>query len=213
MNAEFELKELAMEVTFDAKQFDFEQSFQTALDSRKDYLASRKKVESTRRSLSIAKSGYFPTLSAFASYNWNNTELNFKNYENLDNASIGLNLSIPIFTGFQTNSGVIQADQRYQTERSNMESTKRKVALDIKIALLNMQTAYENVQLSDENVKSAKEDLRLATERYNLGAGTVLDQITANTGYSTAEANYTQAKYDFIYARQQYLLAVGQLNN
>lgn len=213
VNAEFELKELAMEVTFDAKQFDFEQSFQTALDSRKDYLASRKKVESTRRSLSIAKSGYFPTLSAFASYNWNNTELNFKNYENLDNASIGLNLSIPIFTGFQTNSGVIQADQRYQTERSNMESTKRKVALDIKIALLNMQTAYENVQLSDENVKSAKEDLRLATERYNLGAGTVLDQITANTGYSTAEANYTQAKYDFIYARQQYLLAVGQLNN
>ena len=213
VNAEFELKELGMEVSFDAKQFDFEQSYQTALDSRKDYLASRKKVESTRRSLSIAKSGYFPTLSASASYQWNNTALNLKNYENNDNANIGLNLSVPIFTGFQTNTSVIQADQRYQTERSNMESTKRKVALDIKIALLNMQTAYENVQLSDENVKSAKEDLRLATERYNLGAGTVLDQITANTGYSTAEANYTQAKYDFIYARQQYLLAVGQLNN
>lgn len=213
VNAEFELKELPMDVSFDAKQFDFEQSYQSALDSRKDYLASKKKVESSRRSLSIAKSGYFPTLSASASYNWNNTALQFKNYSNQDYASVGLNLSIPIFTGFQTNTGVVQADQRYQTERSNLETTKRKVALDIKIALLNMQTAYENVQLSDENVKSAKEDLRLATERYNLGAGTVLDQITANTGYSTAEANYTQSIYDFIYARQQYLLAVGTLGN
>ncbi len=213
VNTEFELRELPMEVSFDQKQFDFDQSYQTALDTRKDYLASKKKVESSRRSLSIAKSGYYPTLSALASYQWNNTAMNFDRYSDRDNASVGLSLSVPIFSGFQTNSGVIQADQRYQTERSNMESTKRKVALDIKIALLNMQTAYENVQLSDENVKSAKEDLRLATERYNLGAGTLLDQITANAGYATAEANYTQAKYDFVYARQQYLLAVGQLNN
>ncbi|MBL7994844.1 TolC family protein [bacterium] len=213
VNTEFELKELSLDVSFDSKQFDFMQSYETALESRKDYLASKKKVESTRRSLSIAKSGYFPTLSAVASYNWNNTALNFKDYNNQDNASIGLNLSIPIFTGFQTNTGVVQADQRYQTERSNLETTKRKVALDIKIALLNMQTSYENVKLSEENVKSAKEDLRLATERYNLGAGTVLDQITANTGYSTAEANYTQSIYDFIYARQQYFLAVGILGN
>ena len=213
VNTEIELKELPVDMAFDHKQFDFDQSYQTALDNRKDYKASTKKVESTRRSLSIAKSGYYPTLSAIASYKWNNTALDFNKYSDKDNALVGLNLSMPLFTGFQTNSSVIQADQRYQTERSNMESTKRKVALDIKIALLNMQTAYENVQLSDENVKSAKEDLRLATERYNLGAGTLLDQITATTGYSTAEANYTQARYDFVYARQQYLLAVGQLNN
>ncbi len=213
VNTEIELKELSLEVTFDAAQYNFDVSFQRALETRQDYLSSGKKLESARSALKISKSGYYPSISAFAAYQWQDGFLPKKSSYGLnDRTSLGLNFSMSLFNGFQTNAGVIQADEAVQTSRSNFESSRRKVALDIKIALLNMQTAYENVKLSQETVASAKEDLRLASERYNLGAGTLLDQITSNTGYATAEANYVQSVYDFLYAKQQYYLALGTMN-
>lgn len=213
VNTPIELKELDTNVQYDKATYDFNRAYADALDQRRDYRAAQKRVESTQRTVRNAQSGYYPTLSAFADYSWANTSMSMKNYSNNDNMRVGLQLSVPIFNGFQTSAAVIQADQSLQTSKSNLENIRRQIALDIKIALLNLQTSYENVRLSEENVKSAKEDLRLATERYNLGAGTILDQITANTNYATAEANYTQAVYDFLYAKEQYHLATGKIQS
>lgn len=211
VNTSIELKELDTDVKFDKAGYDFSKAYTEGLEQRKDYQAAMKRVESTQRTVRNARSGYYPTLSAFADYKWTNTAMSMRDYSNKDNMMVGLQLSIPIFNGFQTSSSVIQADQTLQTSKSNLENIRRKVALDIKIALLNLQTSYENVKLSEENVQSAKEDLRLATERYNLGAGTILDQITANTNYATAEANYIQSVYDFLYSKEQYNLAIGKI--
>ncbi|MBX7151645.1 TolC family protein [bacterium] len=213
VNTQVELKDLGLDVTFDASEYNFDKAFSKALEQRKDYLASIKKVESSRASLRNARSGFFPTLSAFADYSWSDAFRpgSFKEIGANDRVSVGLNFSMPIFNGFQTSASVIRADQSVQTAKSNLENTRRQVALNIKIALLNLQTSYENVKLSEENVNSAKEDLRLATEKYNLGAGTILDQITANASYAQAEANHIQAVYDFLYAKQQFNIAVGAI--
>ncbi len=212
VNTLIELKELPQDVSYDASKYDFNLSYQKGLENRRDYQAASKRVESSRKSLLNARSGYYPMLSAFAGYSWNHLYLNTKNYSDHDNLKFGLSLSVPIFSQFQTQSAVIQADQSVQTAKSNVDNIRRAIALDIKIALLNLQTSYENVKLSEENVKSAKEDLRLATERYNLGAATILDQITANTNYAAAEASYIQAVYDFLLAKEQYKLAIGEID-
>jgi TolC family type I secretion outer membrane protein len=212
VNTDIELKELNVEIGTDSKENDFESALSDALQNRKDYQSSIKKLESARSALRSARGGYWPTLSAFATYSWQDAfaPRSADEYRQNDRFNIGLNFTMPLFNGFRTGAAVIQADQSVQTARSNMENTKRLVALDVKVALLNLQTALENVRLSEENVRSAKEDLRLATERYNVGAGTILDQITANTSYATAEANLIQATYDLQLARQQYLLAIGK---
>jgi outer membrane protein len=214
VNSEYQLKEISSDVAFDAAQYNFQNALQTAVENRKDYLSAKKKLESSRSALKISKSTYYPSLSAFATYSWADAFLpngNDHKYTLNDRTTFGVNLSMNLFNGFQTNASAIQANQAVQTSKSNLDAARRKVELDIKIALLNMQTANEGVKLSEETVASAKEDLRLATERYNLGAGTLLDQITSNTGYATAEANHIQAVYDFLYAKQQYLVALGTL--
>ncbi len=211
VNSDIELKDVSVDKTLNAQDLQFENAVQLAFEKRQDYRASVNRVESARKGIRIAQSGFFPTVNAFASYSWNNQYFQFKNYSQRDNVSFGINMSVPIFSGFETRTRVIQTDNTYQTSRSNLENTKRKVALDVKIALLNTQTAFDNMKLSEENLNSSKEDLRLATERYNLGAGTILDQITANANFANAEASYIQSMYDFLYARQQFNLAVGTL--
>ena len=214
VNTNVELKEISLEVAFEADKMNYENAYAQALEQRKDYLAAEKKLSSAKASLRSSRGGYFPTLNAFATYSWGDVFLpkfGSNDYRANDRVNMGFNLSVPIFNGFQTSAGVVQADQSVQTSKTNLENTRRKIGLDVKIALLNLQTSYENVKLSEENVASAKEDLRLATEKYNLGAGTILDQIIANTNYATAEANYIQSVYDFLYAKQQYNLALGDI--
>ncbi len=213
VNTPVELVDLPLDIDLNAPNVNFDDQLSGALQNRKDYLAANQRYKSSRAGLRSARGGFFPTLSAFATYSWFDGFLpgSFKEYDPNDQFNIGLTLTIPIFNGFQTSSSVIQANQRVQTARSNVENARRKVALDLKIAQLNLQTSLENVRLAVDNIKSAKEDLRLATERYNLGAATILDQITANTNYATAEANHVQAVYDYLYAKQQYQLAIGAI--
>ncbi len=209
VNTEIELKELESGVSYTGTDYNFDAAIQEALAGRRDYQAAQKRLESARRTLSVAKSGYYPTVSASAEYSWNGNQLS--HFSKQDGMNAGITVSVPLFNGFQTSAGVIQADQSVQTAKSNLDGIRRKVALDVKVSILNLQTADENVKLSEENLKSAKEDLRLATERYNVGAGTILDQITATTNYSNAEAGLIQATYDYLFARQQYLLAIGRV--
>lgn len=211
VNTDLQLAPLDTELTYDSGSYDYAKAYDAGLQHRQDFLASVKRVESARQTLKQSRSSYYPTVNAFATYSWQDGFLpkNSSAYRQNDRALIGLNLTVPIFSGFSTSAGVEGANQSLQTAKSNVDNIRRQVALDVKIALLNMQTAYESVKLSEENVKAAKEDLRLATERYNLGAGTLLDQITSNASYTEAEANYVQSVYDFVLARQQYLLATG----
>jgi len=211
VNSPLELEDLPLDIDLTSLDVNFEDQLVGALQTRQDYLAADQRYKSSRAGLRTARSGFFPTLAAFATYSWFDGFLpgSFKQYDPNDQFNIGLTLTVPIFTGFQTSASVVQANQRVQTARSNVDNARRKVALDLKIAQLNLQTSLENVRLAVDNVKSAKEDLRLATERYNLGAATILDQITANTNYATAEANHVQAVYDYLYAKEQYQLAIG----
>lgn len=209
VNTEIEVKELAAEAVDATGDVAFDMAVEEALANRRDYLSAKQRLESAKRTLTAAKSGYYPTVTASADYGWNGNTLN--NFSTQDRMTAGITVSIPLFNGFQTSAGVIQADQSVQTAKSNLDAIRRKVALDVKVALLNLKTADENVKLSEENRKSAKEDLRLATERYNVGAGTILDQITANTNYANAEAGLIQATYDYQFAKQQYLLSVGRV--
>jgi outer membrane protein TolC len=62
-------------------------------------------------------------------------------------------------------------------------------------------------------LKSAEEDLRLAQERYRVGAGTLLDIITAQVNVTNAKATLVNAKYDMMIARAQLKAAMGTLSN
>lgn len=212
VNTRLEIKEISTAIDWNPNQVNFETALQQAFQQRRDYQAASKRVESTRKTLLNARSSYYPTLSAFARYGWNHVYLNTRNYTDHDRLSFGLNVSFPIFSQFQTQTAVIQADLNVQTAKSSLDNTRRAIALEIKVALLNLQTAYENVRLTEENVKSAKEDLRLATERYHLGAATILDQITANANYAAAEASHVQALYDYLLAKEQLKLATGEMS-
>jgi outer membrane protein TolC len=63
--------------------------------------------------------------------------------------------------------------------------------------------------VSDKALRSASEDRRIAEERYNLGAGTLLDLLVANATYVNSQASRVNAIAGFLNARYNMEFAVG----
>ena len=70
--------------------------------------------------------------------------------------------------------------------------------------------ARERISLTRETIANAQEELRLAQERFRVGAGTMLDKITAQVNLATARGDEVQARSDFTIATLQLDRSVGR---
>ncbi|MEX0602018.1 MAG: TolC family protein, partial [Bacteroidota bacterium] len=98
-------------------------------DRRPDYLSARQQYEATDAGVTIARSGYLPTITASTSYSLrgNSTVVNelgqrvsvneFGELQNNRSFSWGITFSLPVFSGFRTN----EQSQRALVARKNAE--------------------------------------------------------------------------------------------
>jgi outer membrane protein len=186
---------------------DYNQLVSQALASRPDYQAALYSKQSAESDVTISRSGYLPTISASAGYSLNNSE--FSNISDNKFMNWGISFSLPLFNGFQTNTQVQAAKLRLRNSEDQVAQAARQVQVDVRKAMLNFESAIKQLDVSVKSVISAEEDRRIAEERYNLGAGILLDLLTANANYTQALSNKVNAQYDLVLAKQQLKYVVG----
>jgi outer membrane protein len=186
---------------------DYNSLIQQALDTRGDFRSAQLQKEGSEKDITVAQRGYWPTVTASAGYSLSNTEISTMT----DNKTLsyGVTVSLPLFSGFQTSVASQQAVLRSEIADETVRQTQRQVQSDVKKALLNLESAYKQLDVTVKNVKSAEEDQRIATERYSLGAGTLLDQLTAVANYTKALSDNVNASYNYVYAKQGMKYVLG----
>ncbi|MBI5867759.1 MAG: TolC family protein [candidate division Zixibacteria bacterium] len=184
----------------------YDQALKEAKDNSPLLLAARAEVEAKRSSLGIARAAYFPDLSWNAGRSYSAAER--KDLFKSDNGTwgIGLSLSYTIFDGFVKKSNYSRASVSLKTTREGLTQEENNVALAVRQAFLSWQLAHDKMALADETEKSAQEDFNLAQEKYNLGAGTILELLDAQVSLTQAQTDKVNALYD-------YHLAVAALEN
>ncbi len=191
-----------------AQSYDFTELSRRAIATRPDYIGAKEAVRSADGGVSAARSGYFPSLSASAGYGFNNSELS-KLTEN-KNINWGVNIRWNIFDGFNTNQALQSAQVQKKNAELSLQQTERNINVEVKKALLDLEAARKAYEVSQKGLVSATEDRKIAEERYNLGAGTLLDLLTANAGLVNAEANKINSVYNYIIAKRNLEFAVGE---
>jgi outer membrane protein TolC len=111
--------------------------------------------------------------------------------------SAGVEFSWDIFDGFSTHGRVVQARAVYEAAKLDYEDKKRDVSLDVRQAFSKLQEARETLESQLKAVEQGEESLRLARARFNVGAGTQLDVLSAQTALTAARTNYAQALYNW----------------
>lgn len=129
-----------------------------------------------------------------------------------DNKTIswGIGLNWNIFDGFLTNQSIQTATVNKKNTEVQLKQAEREIIVEIQKVLLDLEAAKKQVEVSQKGVKSASEDSRIAEERYNLGAGTLLDLLTANAGLVNAQANNINAVYFYITAKRNLEYVLGE---
>lgn len=186
---------------------DFVQLRQKALSLRPDYQSARESFNAADWGVTAASSRYFPSISAFAGYSLSNAQL-----ENIrDNKGInwGLRISWTLFDGFGTNQAIQSALAQSRNAELSLQQAERNISVEVKKALLDLEAARKQYEVSLKSVQSATQDHRVAEERYNLGAGTLVDLLAANAGLVNAQASKVNATYNYITALRnlEYVLA------
>jgi outer membrane protein len=190
----------------------FETMVDEALQRRADYRQTELLLQSAEHGISIARSGHFPSINAFATYAWNNIELNFDDFSDFDRFFYGVSLSIPIFSNFSVSTAVERSEITRMDTEEGLRQLRRTITSDIMKALNNLDAAEKNIDIAQKKEQSAREDLRTATERYELGAGTLLDQIVASSNMTAAESDVINAAFNYLTARRQLEYQLGKLD-
>jgi outer membrane protein len=181
-----------------------------ALQNRLDYASARFNLESAYNGVTIARSGHFPSLTGSASYS---TSANvMKDLFEADRYFVGLNLNIPIFSGFSVVNRVQQAQVNAMTREIELSDLEREITRGIHKTFLDLQGAEKLLDVSQRNVTAAEENRKIEQEKYNLGAGTLLNVLVANSEYVTAQTNYINAQFAYVTLSEQLKYQLGVLD-
>ncbi len=182
---------------------------QEALRVRPDYQSALASYNSASSGVSVAWASHLPSVSAFASYGYNSVEL--ATLSDNRSSTWGLQISFPIFSGFRVDNQVQQARVNERIAFEQLKQAERKVQLDIKKTLLDLEAAEKQIDVTKKSVVSADQDRRIAEEKYNLGAGTLLDLLVASANYVSAVSNKVNAVYNYNLVKKQLEFAAGTL--
>ena len=124
--------------------------------------------------------------------------------------SIGLTISLPLFTGFGRSLRLQQAREFAQDADESVRGQALQVDADVHSRYLALATAYKAIGVQGASRDAARDQLRLAQDRYRLGSGTALEVSDAQNTVQRAEGDYVTAIYDYHKAIAALEAAVGR---
>lgn len=189
--------------------FDLQAAFNAAHNNRPDLQRLEKLVGSREESVTTAKAGTKPTVSAFGGYQLRRGATNSFG-DSADGFLVGVQSQWAIFDGRATAGRVAQA--RSGLEQTKLTYTEAQLAAEVEVrrAYSQWQQATELADASQKVVQQAEEAVRLANARYNAGTGTQLDVLSAQVDLTTSRTNQIQAYYAYNVAVAALRKAMGQ---
>ena len=195
------------DASFARESNDIDALIDEARQRRPDLKAAQARVNAAQANVDTTRAAGLPTLSLGAGPSWLNTD-NISNNGN----SIGLTLSLPIFSGFATTYQVRSAQASEQAATAQRDAVRLQVALDVWNAYQSLSTATQTVRSSADLLASAEQSERVALGRYKAGVGSILDLLNAQSALASARLQRIQARLDWHVSRAALARAVGTLD-
>ncbi|MDI9237582.1 TolC family outer membrane protein [Lysobacter sp. LF1] len=192
---------------------------QTAIDNNPGLRAKELQVTSTEADVETARAGHWPRLYLNGSYgdneSWGDSQVRNISRD-IDSRSygpsVGLVLSVPIYSGGATQSGVRQALARRDVAQDELEQQKR-------LLVRNTRNAYQTLVASISEVEARRLALVSAQSAYDasqvgleVGTRTVLDVLQNQNNLFTAKLEFARARYNHLQSRLLLEQAAGTLD-
>ena len=157
---------------------------------------------------------YLPTISFNANYSKQALRNKYTFFEKGDwftSSYVGLNINMPIFSGFSKDSRLSIARLDLQQVNNNIDNLKITISGEVEQAKLKFISSLETIDIQKRNMLLAEKVYEQTKKKYEAGTGSNTEITTAETELKASQTNYIAALYDAIIAKVDYLKAVGKL--
>ena len=118
---------------------------------------------------------------------------------NNDNKSIGFQLNVPIFNGWQVRNAISQAKIQQDIAEINLETQKRDLRKTIEQSWADAVAALKKYNSSKEKVTAQQESFNYTSQKFDVGMLTSFDYNNNKKELTRSESELLQAKYDYIF--------------
>jgi outer membrane protein len=176
-------------------------------------VAARYATDIARLSTTLARNGHMPTLDLVGSLSQNRGgSINTTTTNTTRNATIGLQLNVPIYSGGLTQSQVREALLLEERAQQDLEAARRTANQSAKQAYTGVDFGLAQVRALESAEVSARSQLESTRLGYQVGVRINLDVLNATTQLFATQRDLKKARYDFLVNGLRLESAVGALD-
>jgi outer membrane protein len=192
---------------FETPQPDTDASIEESLSARQEWKSLEQQIRAAEQQKKAASESRLPALKFQGNWAYeggsSTSGIPAYNYEVV--------ATMPIFTGGGIHAEIVRADLDIQKLRQQQADLRNQIALDVKTALINLDSARNEVQVANLGVQLSKEEVDQARDRFKAGVANNIEVIQAQDSLARANDNQIAALYRFNQARADFARAVGQM--
>jgi outer membrane protein len=199
--------ELEDSLEYKKQDINLEKSMDQAIESRPEIKSLKAQEASMKANLEAAKKEFYPLLFGRTAYR-------FKGEGSTTPGFIaGIGLQFPIFEGFSRYANIQDAKAKLMRAQAQMQTAKVEISNQVKHLKLELDLADQNIQVNGKTRESTERSLLLARERYRLGRASELELAEADAIYSSSDAAYKQAIYNYNITAARLKRAIGEIDD
>src|SRR5450830_257230 len=166
-------------------------------------------VESAKRDIGRNRAGHYPTLDLIA--NTGHTYTTGGGTGNANNNAIGVQWSIPIFSGFAVTSKVRESIALENKARNDLETARRTASQGARQAFLGVNSGLAQVKALEAAEVSSKSALESNQLGYQVGVRINIDLLNAQKQLFSTQKDLSKARYETIMNGLRLKAAAGTL--
>jgi outer membrane protein len=131
--------------------------------------------------------------------------------DSLTTDNVQVLMTVPIFDGGMREGRISESRSLVRQEEIRTQDVQYQVALEVRDALLTLDSAKQQVAVAEEGLKFSLTELELSRERFAVGVATNLEVTDAQTRVAQARDNLIEGLFTFNASRLSLARAQGQL--
>ncbi len=171
--------------------------------------ALRSQLDAARLEVEKARDGHLPTLDAIAQISRTESETVTSVNQKYLNRSIGVQLSVPLYSGGYVTSVTRQALAEQERVTQQLESTRRDLSLRVNKEFRGVTEGMLRVQALEQAVRSAEQAVTSNRRSYEAGARTLVDTLNAEQQRMQVLRDLAQARFVYLLSRVRLLALAG----
>lgn len=180
--------------------------YAVAVEVKAKVKAEQTRLEVAKTRIEIAKGAHYPTISlsgGFGTNYYTSSKMPSSSFSDQMKSNfsqhIGVSMSLPIFTRFQTRNSVRSAELNYRNQQLQLENVRKSLYKEIQQAWFNAMASQEKFASSTLVVQSARESFELVTAKYELGKATITEFNESKNTLMRAESDLVQSRYEHLF--------------